>query len=224
MTNAQRIGLVIKRAIDLTIAGAALVLLSPLIAVLAVVVAVTQGRPVLYTSTRVGRNNKPFKLYKFRSMTNKCDAQGRPLPDAERITPTGRFIRGTSLDELPQLWNIFKGDMSIVGPRPLPPTYLDRYSAVEARRHRVRPGLTGLAQVNGRNSLSWQQKFAYDLDYVDRFSLAVDARVALSTVAVVFGGKGVSSPTQQVGMDEFLGTPAPRAAGLRNAAAVEPAA
>jgi lipopolysaccharide/colanic/teichoic acid biosynthesis glycosyltransferase len=161
-------------------------------AVTANLVAVGLGRPVLFRQSRAGRNGKPFTLVKFRTMRDVDPAANR-VTDADRLTGLGRFLRSTSLDELPTLCNVLSGDMSIVGPRPLPTRYLDRYSPAEARRHQVRPGITGLAQVRGRNLLSWQEKFRFDVQYVDDRSLSLDLRILAATVAIVFRRDGISA-------------------------------
>lgn len=160
----------VKRALDVALSGCALVALSPVMGVTALLVRQKLGSPVIFCQERPGKDEQIFKLYKFRTMTDARGADGNLLPDAQRLTPFGRRLRSTSLDELPELWNILRGDMSIVGPRPLLVKYLPYYSQTERRRHAVRPGLTGLAQVNGRNLTSWADRFAYDVDYVDHIS------------------------------------------------------
>ncbi|MEO1272233.1 MAG: sugar transferase [Myxococcota bacterium] len=177
----------------------------PLIVGSACAVRWSMGGPVLFTQHRAGRHGQPFVIYKLRTMRDAVDAQGRPLPDAERITSVGRLLRKTSLDELPQLLNILRGDMSLVGPRPLPVRYLDRYSKEQARRHEVRPGLTGWAQVQGRSSVPWSDKFCYDVWYVEHVSLLTDLQILALTVAKVIKG----SDTFGVGNEEFWGTQAP---------------
>jgi lipopolysaccharide/colanic/teichoic acid biosynthesis glycosyltransferase len=162
------------------------------------------GAPVLFRQERPGLHAKPFGLYKFRTMSDACDAAGVLLPDAERLTAIGRFIRSTSLDELPQLLNVLKGEMSLVGPRPLLMRYLPRYNARQAQRHEMKPGITGLTAVRGRNALSWADKFEFDVQYVEQFSLALDARILLETVARVLKRGGVSSEGH-VTMPEFMG-------------------
>lgn len=166
-----------KRIFDLLIALPALILLSPLLTVLALLVRVNLGAPVLFRQRRPGLHGKPFEMVKFRTMTDARDASGVLLPDAERLTAFGRFLRSTSLDELPELWNVVRGDMSLVGPRPLLMQYLPLYTPEQARRHDVRPGVTGWAQVNGRNAISWEQKFAYDVWYVDNLSFWLDLKI-----------------------------------------------
>jgi lipopolysaccharide/colanic/teichoic acid biosynthesis glycosyltransferase len=179
---------------------------------LAIAVAVrwSMGRPVLFRQVRPGRAGEPFALLKFRTMTDRCDADGRPLPDADRLTGLGRLLRRTSLDELPELWNVVRGDMSLVGPRPLLVEYLPLYSPEQARRHEVRPGITGWAQVNGRNATTWEARFAHDVYYVDHRSFGLDLRILLRTVAQVLTGAGVSAPGEAT-MARFTGSPADRA-------------
>ncbi len=181
----------VKRALDILLSGLAIVVLSPLLILLAILVRVKLGSPVIYRAKRPGKNERIFEIWKFRSMTNKKDAEGKLLPDKERLTGFGRMIRAASLDELPELFNIIRGDMSIVGPRPLAVSYLEYYTEQEKRRHCVRPGLTGLAQVNGRNALSWEDKFAYDLKYVDHITFAEDFSIIMKTVQKVFKREGI---------------------------------
>jgi sugar transferase EpsL len=201
LTFYHRVG---KRLFDLLLAVPTLIVLSPLLTVLALLVRVNLGAPVLFRQTRPGLHGKPFTLYKFRTMTDARDAQGNLLPDAARLTPFGRFLRATSLDELPELWNVLKGDMSLVGPRPLLMQYLDRYTPEQARRHEVRPGITGWAQVNGRNALSWDEKFRLDVWYVDNMSLWLDLRIVALTVWKILKREGISQPGQAT-MEEFMG-------------------
>lgn len=182
----------LKRVLDVVAAGVALVLLSPVIAVVALLVATRLGRPVMFAQPRPGKDAKIFVLRKFRSMRDVDESQGL-VTDEQRLTRFGRSLRSTSLDELPSLWNVLKGDMSIVGPRPLLVEYLPRYTSEQARRHEVRPGITGLAQASGRNALSWEEKFALDVEYVDNRSLALDAHVILATVRAVFAREGISA-------------------------------
>jgi lipopolysaccharide/colanic/teichoic acid biosynthesis glycosyltransferase/glycosyltransferase involved in cell wall biosynthesis len=181
-----------KRIFDVVASAAALVLLAPLLALVALLVRLRLGSPVLFRQIRPGLHGRPFTLCKFRTMRDAVDAQGRPLPDAERLTRLGRFLRSSSLDELPELWNVLRGEMSLVGPRPLLMQYLALYTAEQARRHEVRPGLTGWAQVNGRNALSWEEKFRLDVWYVDNCSLALDLRILFLTVKKVFDREGIS--------------------------------
>lgn len=180
----------VKRAIDVVASAAGLVATAPIMAVTAVAVAASMGRPVLFRQRRPGRGERVFELVKFRSM-RQPDATH--ITDAERLTPTGRFLRASSLDELPTLWNVLKGDMSLVGPRPLLVEYLDRYTPEQARRHEVRPGVTGLAQVSGRNAISWDEKLALDVEYVDNRSLAMDMKILLRTLVYVVKHEGVTA-------------------------------
>lgn len=193
-----------KRLFDVLIAATALLLLAPLLLALILVVRFRLGRPVFFRQPRPGLHGHLFRLCKFRSMTDARGADGDLLPDADRLTSFGRFLRSTSLDELPALWNVLCGDMSLVGPRPLLPRYLPRYSAQQARRHEVRPGITGWAQVNGRNELSWERKFELDVWYVDHRSLALDLRILLLTVVRVFQRQGISAQNSAT-MPEFMG-------------------
>ena len=174
--------------------------------VLAILIALRLGRPVLFTQTRPGLHGKPFRMLKFRSMTSACDANGNLFPDEQRLTPFGQRLRATSLDELPGLWAVFKGDMSLVGPRPLLIEYLPLFTPEQARRHEVRPGITGWAQVNGRNAISWEEKFALDVWYVDNQSLWLDIKILLLTVKKVFVREGISAAGEAT-MSKFTGTP-----------------
>ncbi len=194
-----------KRLLDLALTFPALVLLSPILAFIALLVRLTLGTPVLFRQQRPGLHGKPFTLYKFRTMTDARDAQGNLLPDAERLTTFGRFLRSTSLDELPELWNVLRGDMSLVGPRPLLMQYLDRYTPEQARRHEVKPGITGWAQVNGRNAITWEQKFALDVWYVDHVSLWLDLKIIALTVWKILKREGISQPGQATA-EEFMGS------------------
>lgn len=182
----------IKRFFDLIIAGGALLVLSPVIAIVAVLVRLRMGSPIIFRQTRPGYKGKPFDVLKFRTMLDARDDDGNLLSDSERLTSLGRFLRRTSLDELPQLWNVIRGDMSIVGPRPLLMEYLDRYSSEQMRRHNVKPGITGMAQINGRNALRWEDKFVLDVWYADHWSLWLDIRILFGTVRKVFRGEGIS--------------------------------
>ncbi|QXB86684.1 sugar transferase [Acinetobacter lwoffii] len=175
----------IKRLLDIIIASIALILLSPLYAFVAYKVKKNLGSPVLFRQVRPGLHGKPFEMIKFRTMKDALDEQGNPLPDSERLTPFGKMLRSSSLDEMPELWNVLKGDMSLVGPRPLLMEYLPLYNAEQAKRHNVRPGVTGYAQVNGRNSLSWKERFEMDVWYVNNHSLLLDIRILLSTISKV---------------------------------------
>ncbi|HEY1546366.1 MAG TPA: sugar transferase [Kofleriaceae bacterium] len=192
MTRQAGWRLFVKRAVDRSAAAIGLVAAAPVMAVAAVAVRATMGSPVLFRQQRPGRYGQPFTLYKLRTMRNAHDASGKPLPDGQRMTKLGQFLRSTSLDELPQLVNVLRGDLSIVGPRPLLMEYLARYSTEQARRHEVLPGITSWTAINGRNNLSWPEKFALDVWYVDHWSLALDARIILKTVSLVLGRKGVS--------------------------------
>ncbi len=183
-----------KRAFDVSVASVLLVLLSPVIAVVALLVRVGMGRPVLFRQQRPGRDGRPFSVLKFRTMIDQRDANGDLLPDEARLTAVGRFLRRTSLDELPELVNVLRGDMSLVGPRPLLMDYLPRYTPEQMRRHDVRPGITGWAQVNGRNALTWDEKFALDVWYVDHHTLRLDIDILKRTVGEVLGGRGVDAP------------------------------
>lgn len=176
----------IKRLLDIVLSGAALVILSPVLLITAVLVRIKLGSPVIFTQERPGKDEKVFKLHKFRSMTDARDENGNLLPDNDRLTGFGKKLRSLSIDELPELWDIFRGKMSFVGPRPLLVEYLPYYTEKEHHRHDVRPGLTGLAQVNGRNTLTWEQKFAYDLEYCNDISFMIDIRIMLKTVKKVF--------------------------------------
>ncbi len=184
----------IKRLIDVAVAGTGLLVLAPLIAAIAILVRITMGSPVLFRQVRPGLRTRPFELIKFRTMRDGPGADGRLLSDDLRITPLGRKLRRTSLDELPELWNILKGDMSLVGPRPLLVEYLPSYSPEQARRHDVRPGLTGWAQVHGRRLVQMPERFALDVWYVDHWSLALDLRILALTVKEVISGKGIEPP------------------------------
>lgn len=195
----------IKRLLDIVISGIGIILLSPLFAVLAILVRVKLGSPVLFKQDRPGKNEKIFQLYKFRSMTDKRDEKGELLPDEKRLTNFGKKLRATSMDELPELWNILKGDMSIVGPRPLLVKYLPLYNAFQKQRHDVSPGLTGWAQVNGRNAVSWEERFEMDVYYVQNLSFLFDIKILFQTVAVVFKHKGISSSNDAT-MEAFQGT------------------
>jgi lipopolysaccharide/colanic/teichoic acid biosynthesis glycosyltransferase len=194
-----------KRLIDMTVAGIALLILGVPLLLLLLLVRAMLGKPALFSQLRPGLFGKPFRMYKFRSMTEACDVHGHLLPDAERLTPFGCFLRRTSLDELPELWNVLKGDMSLVGPRPLLMEYLPLYSPEQARRHEVRPGLTGWAQVNGRNSLSWEDKFRLDIWYVDNQSLLLDIRILWLTARKVFAREGISAAGEAT-MKRFTGS------------------
>lgn len=195
----------LKRVIDLLVSTFGLLALSPVFALLVLLELVFHGWPPTFTQKRPGLHGRIFRMRKFRSMTNARGPDGELLPDEQRLTPFGRFIRRTSLDELPGLWNVLVGDMSLVGPRPLLPRYLDRYSPEQARRHDVVPGITGWAQVNGRNAISWDQKFALDVWYVDNWSLWLDLRILVMTAAKVLRRDGISHAGSDT-MPEFLGS------------------
>jgi lipopolysaccharide/colanic/teichoic acid biosynthesis glycosyltransferase len=181
-----------KRVFDIVLSAIAIVALIPVLALLALAIRARLGGPVLFTQVRPGLNGKPFILIKFRTMTDEKDTDGALLPDSARLPKFGLFLRSTSLDELPELWNVVKGDMSLVGPRPLLTEYLNLYSAEQARRHEVQPGITGWAQVNGRNALTWEEKFTLDVWYVDNQSIWLDLKILLMTLAKVFKREGVS--------------------------------
>lgn len=193
-----------KRMLDFILSLMAIVLLFPILVFLTITGAFRMGGNPFFTQDRPGKDGKVFKLVKFRSMNNKRDERGELLPDEKRLTYYGKFLRNTSFDELPELINILKGDMAIVGPRPLLVRYLTRYSKTQARRHEVRPGLTGLAQVNGRNAISWEEKFRYDVEYVDNLSLMLDIKIILMTVLKVVKRDGISSENSAT-MEEFMG-------------------
>ena len=195
----------IKRTLDICLSGGALLILWPVLLITAILVRIKLGSPVIFCQERPGKDEKIFKLYKFRSMSDLRDAEGNLLPDEVRLTKFGRLLRSTSLDELPELWNIFKGDMSIVGPRPLLVRYLPRYNEEQKHRHDVRPGLTGWAQVNGRNAISWEEKFRLDVWYVQHLSFCLDVKTVFLTVKKVFCREGISSDTA-VTMEEFWGS------------------
>jgi lipopolysaccharide/colanic/teichoic acid biosynthesis glycosyltransferase len=202
-----------KRLFDLILVVATAPLWLPLLAVLAGLVRWRLGPPVFFRQSRPGRHGALFELWKFRTMTDARDADGRLLPDAQRLTPFGRWLRATSLDELPELFNVLRGEMSLVGPRPLLPQYLDRYTPEQARRHEVRPGLTGWAQVHGRNALSWEEKFRLDVWYVDHQSLWLDLKVLGLTCWQVLRRRGINAPGEAT-MPEFLGSDRPASAAL----------
>ena len=194
----------VKRCLDFLLSLAALIILSPVLLLVAILVRCKLGSPILFKQKRPGLHEKIFCMYKFRTMTDAKDADGNLLPDEVRLTKFGKLLRSTSLDELPELFNILKGDMAIVGPRPLLVQYLPRYNERQHHRHDVRPGFTGLAQVNGRNSISWQEKFEWDVKYVENVSFLMDLRIIAKTVKVVLNRDGISSETS-VTMEEFRG-------------------
>lgn len=197
----------LKRLLDIIIASIALILLSPLYAFVAYKVKKNLGSPVLFRQVRPGLHGKPFEMIKFRSMKDAVDAQGNSLPDSERLTPFGKMLRSTSLDEMPELWNVIKGDMSVVGPRPLLTEYLPLYSAEQAKRHHVRPGMTGHAQVNGRNAIGWEEKFKLDTWYVENQSTLLDFKIMFKTVHKVLAKDDISAEGE-VTMTKFTGTKA----------------
>lgn len=195
----------IKRLLDILLSGLALIILSPLLLVTAILVRIKLGSPVIFCQERPGKNEKIFRLHKFRSMSDARDTNGELLPDDERLTRFGRILRSLSIDELPELWDIFIGNMSIVGPRPLLVEYLPLYNEKQRRRHEVRPGLTGLAQVNGRNLTTWEKRFEYDVEYVDNLSFLLDVKIVLMTVRCVLSRKGISAEGSAT-MEAFKGT------------------
>ena len=195
----------LKRAFDIAASTSALVVLSPVLAITAYKVKKELGSPVLFRQTRPGLHGKPFEMIKFRTMKDATDKEGNALPDSERLTEFGKKLRASSLDELPELWNVLKGDMSLVGPRPLLMEYLPLYSAEQAKRHNVRPGVTGYAQVNGRNSLSWEDKFKLDTWYVEHQSFLLDMKILLKTVKKVIIKDGISAEGEAT-MTKFTGT------------------
>ncbi len=197
----------LKRVLDIVVSASALLALSPLLFFVAMLIRNRLGSPVLFTQLRPGLGGRPFRMVKFRTMTSERAPDGRLLSDENRLTPLGRWLRRSSLDELPELWNVLLGDMSLVGPRPLLMQYLGRYDARQARRHEVRPGVTGWAQVNGRNAITWEEKFELDVWYVDNRSLALDLRILWMTVANVIRGSGVAAPGH-VTAPEFMGSEA----------------
>lgn len=195
----------VKRLFDISVASLVLVLLSPILLVVALMVRINLGAPVLFRQVRPGLGGQPFVLLKFRTMRDAVDGSGNPLPDEQRLTRLGKFLRASSLDELPELWNVLKGDMSLVGPRPLLMEYLSLYTREQARRHDVRPGITGWAQVNGRNALDWEERFAMDVWYVDNCSFWLDVKILWLTLLKVIRAEGVSQPGH-VTMERFRGS------------------
>jgi len=196
---------IFKRWMDVFLAGVALILLSPILALVALLVRTKLGSPVLFKQDRPGREEKIFTMYKFRTMTDERGEQGNLLPNHVRLTKFGRLLRSTSLDELPELFNILKGDMSLVGPRPLLIEYLPRYNQKQKRRHEVRPGLTGLAQIRGRNTISWEEKFNYDVYYVEHLSFCLDCKILVETFLKVFKREGVNK-SESLTMEKFKGS------------------
>ncbi|MGB7581132.1 MAG: sugar transferase [Sedimentisphaerales bacterium] len=196
----------IKRLFDIISSIAGLIVISPLLVVLAVLVRLKLGSPILFRQQRPGFGGKAFVIYKFHTMTDQRDTSGNLLPDEQRLPAFGRFLRSTSFDELPELFNVLKGDMSIVGPRPLMMKYLDRYSPQQARRHEVKPGITGWAQINGRNAISWEDKFKLDVWYVDNWTFWLDIKIILKSIWMVIAKEGITQQGRAT-MDEFMGTP-----------------
>ncbi|MDM1759124.1 sugar transferase [Acinetobacter sp. 256-1] len=195
-----------KRLVDIIISLTALIILSPIFLIVAYKVRKNLGSPIFFYQERPGKDGKLFKMMKFRSMKDANDAHGNPLPDDQRITPFGQKLRSTSLDEMPQLLNVLKGDMSIVGPRPQLPEFVEHYTAHQMRRHEVKPGMTGLAQVSGRNNLSWEEKFDLDVEYVEKQSTLLDFKIMFKTVEVMLKKEGINAPDQQVGAERFSGS------------------
>ncbi len=195
----------LKRTVDLILGITAVILLSPILLITAILVSRKLGSPILFTQVRPGKDGKPFKMVKFRTMRDAIDAQGNPLPDAERLTPFGRRLRSTSIDELPELWNVIKGEMSLVGPRPLLMEYLPLYNPEQAKRHDLKPGMTGWAQINGRNAISWEDKFKLDTWYVQHQSLWLDIRIMALTVKKVLVRDGISAEGEAT-MARFTGS------------------
>jgi len=195
----------VKRLIDLVVAGTALALLSPVMLIVSVVIALNMGLPVLFRQERPGLHGRPFQMLKFRTMSNATDAQGQLLPDDVRLGRLGRFLRASSLDELPELWSIVRGEMSLVGPRPLLMRYMNRYTPEQLRRYQVKPGLTGWAQIKGRNSLGWDEKFLLDCWYVDHHSTWLDLKILVLTIPSVLARRGISAAGHST-MPEFMGT------------------
>ncbi|NNP74037.1 UDP-galactose phosphate transferase [Acinetobacter defluvii] len=194
-----------KRLVDIIISLIALIILSPIFLLVANKVRKNLGSPIFFYQERPGKDGKLFKMIKFRSMKDAFDKEGKPLPDDQRITPFGQKLRSTSLDEMPQLINVLKGDMSIVGPRPQMKEFLDHYTPHQMRRHEVKPGMTGLAQVSGRNNLSWEEKFDLDVEYVEKQSTLLDFKIMFKTVEVMLKKEGINAPDQQVGAERFSG-------------------
>lgn len=198
-----------KRFLDIVLSLLAIIILSPVMLITAILVRIKLGSPIIFKQPRPGKDEKIFNMYKFRSMTSEKDENGELLPDEVRLTSFGNKLRSTSLDELPELFNILKGDMSIIGPRPLLVRYLERYNDEQKHRHDVRPGLTGLAQVNGRNAISWEDKFKYDVEYTRKVTFIGDIKILLKTVKAVFVKEGISSETSAT-MEEFMGSEQPQ--------------
>ena len=195
---------VVKRTIDIVCSGLGLIILSPILLITAILIRIKLGSPIFFTQDRVGKDGKIFKMIKFRTMLDAVDKWGEPLPDEERLTTFGKILRSTSIDELPELINVFKGDMSLVGPRPLLVEYIELYSPEQFRRHEVRPGITGWAQVNGRNALGWSERFKLDVDYVDNYNLFMDIKILFMTILKVVKRDGISQEGN-VTMEKFNG-------------------
>lgn len=195
----------IKRLLDIIISAISITVLSPLLVVIALMVKINLGSPVIYTQLRPGKNEKIFTIYKFRTMSNSKDDKGQLLPDELRLTRFGRWLRSTSLDEMPELFNVLKGDMSIIGPRPLLVKYLPLYNEYQRRRHEVKPGISGLAQINGRNAISWEEKFALDVKYIETMSFRLDIKIAIITIIRVLRKDGINAG-EVVTMPEFIGS------------------
>lgn len=195
---------VVKRTIDIVCSGLGLIILSPILLITAILIRIKLGSPIFFTQDRVGKDGKIFKMIKFRTMLDAVDKWGEPLPDEERLTPFGKLLRSTSIDELPELINVFKGDMSLVGPRPLLVEYKELYSPEQFRRHEVRPGITGWAQVNGRNTLGWAERFKLDVDYVDNYNLFMDIKILFMTILKVVKRDGISQEGHAT-MEKFNG-------------------
>lgn len=194
-----------NRIIDIVGAMTILIVCIPVLTLIVILIVFFQGNPIFFRQMRLGKNHREFKIVKFCTMNNKRGSNGQLLPDEQRITSIGQFLRRTSLDEIPGFWNVLLGHMSLVGPRPLPPQYLDRYSKEQARRHDVKPGVTGWAQISGRNSISWEQKFSLDVWYVDNQSFYLDIKILLKTVSYVLGRRDIV-PENKGSMDEFMGS------------------
>lgn len=195
----------IKRILDITLSGVAIIVLSPVMSITAILVRKKLGSPIIFKQKRPGKDEKIFTMYKFRTMTDERDEKGELLPDSIRVTKFGKMLRSTSLDELPELFNIFKGDMSVVGPRPLLVQYLPLYNEQQKRRHEVRPGLSGLAQINGRNAITWDEKFNYDVEYVEKVSFALDVSIVIKTMIKAFKQEDINADTA-VTMEVFRGS------------------
>jgi sugar transferase EpsL len=194
-----------KRMVDILFSTGAIIVCAPVIVLTALLIRISIGSPVLFRQVRPGQFGRPFRIYKFRTMTDECDENGDLLSDGERLTLLGRILRATSLDEVPELFNVLKGDMSLVGPRPLLTQYLDRYTPEQARRHEVKPGITGWAQINGRNAITWEEKFKHDVWYVDNQSILLDLKILFLTVSKILKRENISQPGH-VTSEEFMGT------------------